>query len=403
MLLPAAGGEPHLAKEIPQRAASEFHPLKDWTVDGRYLIIVETEQGKSALYLLPMKDGASAGTGEFVRFGDFDNAHTTLSGALVYQDHIATLTEVDAYLASVDSMGHIGTWQSLDLRGGLKPNDMFPWPSFSPDGSQIAYRAGGADPEQNDLLIRDLPTGRERVIYQSSHGTLTCQYLNREPKVFCALAGGEGGNKTDLFTVDDKTGAVQTIASLDGLKAMTHYPDDGRTFYFLDWGEKKFGVTRWDLVTGEEALIVPGPQGDTSTEVPAFDGQWLLRSEVDRMSVRPIAGGDWKILVSGVKGFWSLNDTTHDGKWAFFSVSDSTGKSGLFRVPTAGGPPERVGDLPNAQFHGKLYRSADGHTIMGVSVRSSRYDLWLLENFEPPIKSETQSVKVRASGNRQQP
>jgi dipeptidyl aminopeptidase/acylaminoacyl peptidase len=64
---PVQGGEPHLAKEVPQLETGEFFVLRDWTADGRYLITKEVRQGKSALYLLPMKDGVPAGPSEFVR------------------------------------------------------------------------------------------------------------------------------------------------------------------------------------------------------------------------------------------------------------------------------------------------------------------------------------------------
>jgi WD40 repeat protein len=149
-VVPVRGGEPHVAKEAPRRPSELFYVLKDWTADGRYLITKEAREGKSTLYLLPMKDGAPAGPSEFVRIGDFDDAHTTLSGALVYQDHATTPTDVAAFLASIDSSGHIGGWRRLDLRGGLNgKSGSYPWPTFSPDGDQIAYLA---TPTQGRLI-----------------------------------------------------------------------------------------------------------------------------------------------------------------------------------------------------------------------------------------------------------
>jgi Tol biopolymer transport system component len=386
-VIPVRGGEPHLVKEVPELDTGGSHVLKDWTADGRYLITIETRQGKSALHLLPIKDGVPTGPSEFVRFGDFEDAHTTASGALVYRDRAATATDVDAYLASFDSIGHIGGWRSLDLwagNGKLKT----PWPSFSPDGSQIAYRAGDADPTKNDLILLDLSTGQQRVIYQSPNGDLFCQYSTKEPKIFCTLTGRDSGNRTDLFSVDDKTGIVEKIASVPGSKGIHHSPDDGRTFYFVDLADDtgNRNIRRWDLDTQQETVLVPGPQAPEIFENTSFEGRWLLRSvDGNSLSVRPVSGGDWKVLVSGVKGLWTNDETTHDGNWAFYQAYDSAGKPALFRVPTTGGTPELVGGLPSASFKGQhFFLSDDGNQILVTKVNDEKHDLWVLENFEPP-------------------
>jgi Tol biopolymer transport system component len=265
-----------------------------------------------------------------------------------------------------------------------------PWPSFSPDGRQIAYREGDEDPKKNNLIIQDLSTGKQRVAYQSSDGELYCQYSNKEPKVFCTLTGRDVGSKTDLFSVDDKTGAVEKIASLQGSKGIMGNPNDRGTFYFVDMtDDKRRQITRWDLNTQQEFLVVPGPQvGDRILEVPSFDGRWLLRIVVgEGLSVRPMSGGDWKILVPWVKDLWTDLQTTPDGNWAFYSIYDSTGKPALFRVPTIGGVPQRVGGLPSATLWGELLNlSADGRQILVTKWNDQMDDLWVLENFEPPVK-----------------
>ena len=390
-VIPTEGGEPRLAYETDSLGVScacgaNYPALKDWTADGRFLAIRDVRQGKSALYLLSVKNGAATGSPEFVRYGDFDDAYTALSGALVYQDLAATSSDVNAFLGSVDPDGPIGNWRSLDVRGGL--NGGYPWPSFSPDGNRIAYSSGDANPKQTDLIEQDISSGKQRVIYQSLNGSLACRYSNKEPKIFCTVTGRERGTRTDLIAVDDKSGAIEQIGSLPGSKGICDYPNDGRTFYFVDVGDKLFQVTRWDLDTQQETLVVPGPQKlDQDIELPSFDGRFLLRVVYgDGMSVRPMAGGEWKTLVSGVKGLSSAIDTTHDGNFTFYTANDSEGRPGLFRLSTAGGKPERVGDLPSRTFQGTFYFSADGRQILATDTGSNKYDLWVLENFEPATK-----------------
>jgi WD40-like Beta Propeller Repeat len=387
-IVPVSGGESRLAAEVPELGTGAPEFLMDWTANGRHLITKEVRQGKPALYLLPVKDGVPTGPSEFVRIGDFDEAHTTLSGALVYGDHATTATDIDAYLASFDSAGHIGGWRSLDLRESVNGKYRKPGPSFSPDGSQIAYRAGDPGTKKSDLILLDLSTGQQRVIYQSPDGDLFCQYSTKEPKIFCTLTGRDGGSRTDLFSVDDKTGTVEKIASLKGSKAINHYPDDGRTFYLCDLADDTLnGITRWDLDTQQETVVVPGPVDGKIGENSSFDGRWLLRSDEDSLSVKPVSGGDWKTLVSGVKGLWTDEETTHDGNWVFYQAYDSADKPALFRVATTGGSPELVGGLPSASFIGQnFFLSADGRQILATKFNDRKYDLWVLENFEPPVK-----------------
>jgi len=191
-----------------------------------------------------------------------------------------------------------------------------------------------------------------------------------------------------LFSVDDKTSAVEKIASLQGSKAILPYLNDGRTFYFdnVMTDGQDGPVTRWDLGAQQESLDAPSSH-DGIYEFPSFDGLWLLRTKFgDSLSARPMTGGDWRTLVSGVKSLDSGMDTTHDGIWVFYWANDSTGKTVLFRVPTTGGAPERVGDLPNASFRYLFTVSADGRQILATNWGSQKYDLWVLENFEPPVK-----------------
>ena len=82
------GGESHLVYETePWQVGNAYIAIQDWTADGKYLALQDIRQTRSALYLLPMKNGAADGSAIFIRFGDFDDGVTTLSGLLVYQDH----------------------------------------------------------------------------------------------------------------------------------------------------------------------------------------------------------------------------------------------------------------------------------------------------------------------------
>jgi len=82
----------------------------------------------------------------------------------------------------------------------------------------------------------------------------------------------------------------------------------------------------------------------------------------------------------------SFNDTSLDGNWVFYFANDSTGMAALFRVATTGGAPKRIGDLPSGSFLGQFSLSADGRPILATNTVPRKYDLWVLETFEPPAK-----------------
>ena len=115
---------------------------------------------------------------------------------------------------------------------------------------------------------------------------------------------------------------------------------------------------------------------------PSPDGGWLKRFLKGNIETRPMSGGDWKpslpLSAGGQSGF------SPDGKWIFYHDKDAAGKDGLYRVATAGGSPERLGDFPTGNVSGTLCISPDGRKIIALAQGDEiSYDTWLLENFEP--------------------
>lgn len=377
-VVPAEGGEPHLIFEsTPWQENNSFLAMKDWTPDGRFMGIKDVRQGRSALYLLPLKNGVPDGDLIFVRAGDFGDAYTTARGALVYSELSLTLSNTDDAVAALDPDGHVGPWRDLELRGSRRTT-----PSFSPDGSMIAYTARDADPNRRDIIVRDLSSGQEREIYKSGYSDLHCQYSPLNPKVFC-IDAKEDGN-TDLISIDVGSGAAEHVAFFPGYRFLTAPPRDDRFFYFIA-GEHSFGdtpVLQWDRLTGEENIIVP-KSDYLRLEAPSLDGRFVVRYLDGSLSVRPISGGDWHLLVSGLQAPYLDPITTPDGNWALYVDSDAAEKRTLYRVSTAGGKPQVVGELPQNRWAGNFFLSPDGRQILAQSS-SNRYDLWILENFEPP-------------------
>jgi Tol biopolymer transport system component len=388
-IMPAQGGEPRqVYQSVPRPAQNvlglEFWTLLDWTADGRYLAIADARKGKTGLYLLPVKNGSAAGNPVFVRYGDFREGYSTAAGQLVYRA-IRPGGAADVFLASFDSNGNLGSWRRLDLRGGSING---PYPSFSPDGTHIAYVAQDDDDAGGSSLVwHDLSSGEERVLYRSGR-YLFCESALHNTEIFCTE--DKGGGTTDLASVVVESGEVNRLESFTERRGIVRWirgsTRDDKALYLtkLDLIKDDGPVVRWDLATKQEtALLSPSDTDRFHLPTPSLDGRWLLADTSEGLFVRPLSGGDWKLHAPG--DCWPYTSTP-DGNWVVYKGTDAAGKQSLFRVPIGGGQPQRLGDLPvQGQFQG-IWRSPDGRQILAVSMDWTKYDLWVLDNFVPSVK-----------------
>jgi Tol biopolymer transport system component len=383
-VVPIQGGEPRLVYESDPwldntGLTDPFEALADWTADGRYLAIKGIHEGMHALFLLPIKNGLAAASPVFVRVGNFEDAWSSLSGALIFEDRSSSHSSWQ--LASMDPDGKIGKWSRIEL-GDLRPFSYFP--SFSPDASQIAFTSRNPHSTSADLIVKDIATGRERVVYQSDADYLTCGYSANRPVVFCTSE--KLGVKTDLVSVSDASGAVEQIESFPDSRYLLQSPQDDRVFYFVSEGPvmDTDPKIRWDRGTLKESAVADAAEVRDYRWAPSRDGRWVLRQRDGDLSFRPAAGGEWKTLVSGIENANMLGSTP-DGNWALYFASDPQGNPGIYEAPFLGGEPRRVADLPgnHVVLFTAFYFSPDGRKILANVFSSPEDDLWILENFEP--------------------
>jgi len=385
-VLPADSGEPRLVYEERQTAGFSGNRqslnLLDWTADGRYLAIGTERTGKGALHLLPMTDGRPAGAPVFVKLGDFEYGSTTAAGGLIY-DSVRPGGTWAVQVGSLDANGRPGGWKHLNLHLGNTTN---PWPLWSSDSAQIVYVAQNQDAGQSGgevVHLHSPSTGEDREIYHAQ-GHTYCTWAVQQPKIFCVDNGAE---KTEILSIVVGSGEIERLQTRTGPQiAIVHPSRDGRALYLMrmnDQGAEDM-LLRWEIATRQETILERFPSRSYGFASP--DEGWLIRWAKQNIDIRPAAGGDWKTLVSlSVTG--QLN-ATPDGNWVLYHDIDSAGKHSLFRVATAGGQPERLGDFPTDGLNGTLEISPDGSKIMvsaGENATSlASYEFWSLENFVPP-------------------
>ena len=148
---------------------------------------------------------------------------------------------------------------------------------------------------------------------------------------------------------------------------------------------------RWEIPTAKETTIA----NTEVREMPIVsrDERWLERWHEHNLEIRSMAGGDWKSMVSQTNG--SLDSIlTADGKWLLYG-DDFDGKQSLFRIATAGGTPERLGDLPPNAAGMIMEISPDGSKIM-ISVHSpeNHDELWSLEKVSFHLRRSGESANA---------
>jgi Tol biopolymer transport system component len=387
-VMPAEGGEPRLVYESKQQTApgNDVNLFKDWTADGRYLMIQDlSRDGRSALFLLPMTDGAAAGAAQMVRYGNFRWSWTAASGAFVYQDNSTRPAESDVFAASLDPGGHLAKWHRLDLRGGRFPNGDHS-PSFSSDSAELFYLAPGTERGKTDLVLRELSTGQERVLYQLSGAHINCMHASSSPTIQCASSENDG--KTKLVSVTAQSGETEQISSFDRPRIiLQHSPDDKTIYLDSRTYDGPGSIFQWDLAARIETKLLSEQERSDDQILPSPDGKWLVRIRPSELSVMPLSGGKWKSLVSETNGIGWQNAVSPDSNWVIYHEHDPAGADWLARVSIAGGKPERLGDFPKNCSDGYLNVSPDGRQVLTTCYRNpSAYfddEVWALENYVP--------------------
>jgi Tol biopolymer transport system component len=384
--VPADGGEPQLVYE--ERQNGKFlrwlKPCKllDWTADGRYLAIASEHTGRGALDLLPISEGKPAGAPIFVRNGDFEEGAATATGSLVYES-VKPGGPWAVYVASLDANGRPGNWKRLDLRLGNKTINLYP--RWSADSNQIAYVTDNEDVGQtgSEIHLHNLSTGEDRDIYHS-HSYASCAWA---VQLFCMESRA---GKKDIFSIAVDSGQVERLqTTLASPLSIGHASRDDRALYMFRGGSGEEGeLLRWEIATQRETTLERFSPTSFGWESP--DERWLIAMDAPPASpgqgslkIRPISGGEWKPLVS-LRVTIQFN-ATPDGNWILYHGVDAAKKHGLFRVATAGGQPERLGDFPTNSLTGALEVSPDGRKVMvSADDYETGYELWSLENFVPP-------------------
>ena len=233
-------------------------------------------------------------------------------------------------------------------------------PAFSPDGKQIAFTWNGEQANNPDIYVKLVDAGAPlRLTNNPATETGPAWSPDGRYVAFVRYAKDDSG----IFMIPALGGAERQLLSANaagfkgGLANSLAWVPDGKYLVFSasETEQTPSKLFKLSLETLEKQRLT-SPCADCSGDAdPVFspDGTWLAFAEfkskasnVSELYVVAAAGGEPRQLTADHKIIWGL-DWTPDGREIIFS-SDRVGARSLWRIPAAGGQPERVSGGDNA-------------------------------------------------------
>jgi Tol biopolymer transport system component/cell division protein FtsL len=360
-----------------------------WTPDGRGIVFKSDRSGKTALWHVGVRDGATHGEPRLLRtdIGD-TNLGFTRDGSYFYAKRNV---QSNIYTVQLEP-------ETLAIKGApVRLSDRFVGsssvPAFSPDGTQIAFRGNG---QTLSLVVRSLADGSERILPTRFPGGISFgpQWF-RDGRALLVGETDYPNGRAIFRRVDVISGAETPFFTIPygGIYGRQAFSADGRSlFYSFRTGGDVVHVMRRDLDTGQETdlynVITDGigvfglslsPDGKrlafnlnvTEEERRQGGGPRALR-------VLPLDGGPVREVMRGAyscpmpaSGAW-----TGDGRHVL-ALCRTGDLWQLWAVPSNGGPSRKL-DLVMDEIRAPTI-SPDGRTI-AFSASKGEPEIWTVAN-----------------------
>jgi len=375
------------------------HPADDyllgWAPDGTRVIFASDRTGSYGIWGIGIKDGRAEGPPLWIK-GDLTPSPVRLApdGTLYYQ-LIEYLTEV--YTVTIDP--ETGKTQGKPAPIKSRYQGIRLGPDWSPDGTKLAFRAfAGTESKPMgpaSVSVLDLNTGDERqypVGIGSNSPVDGPRWSPDGRSVFCI---GNRGEEQGIYQVEIPSGTVKLLIKFPPHQYTLHaaWSPDGKSIFYPQGNPVR--ILRRDLDSGKdiELATMKGPAGIPQV-TPSPDGKWLAFTSLDiskepvKLILVPAAGGSAQEIFRSKEGeYIPWLQWTPDGRsiWLmrYRPATDPKAKPAIeFVSVSPDGQNIRKLELmlPGAGFRIR----PDGRQI-AYSTGQSKFELWALENFLPPI------------------
>jgi Tol biopolymer transport system component len=351
------------------------HPAEDrllgWTPDGRSLLFLSDRSGTWDIWSVHITGGKQQGEPELLKkdFGwDSYVLGLTPDGSLYYKTDTSSGR---FYNGEVDlETGKVLVPPAPVTTRYTGPPFMSTW---SPDGRNLAYisRMGTIGPGNNILTIRSAATGEERFLSPRLRGVAMPSWA---PDGRSVIAVGVTESRTGIFRIDAETSAITKLA--DQSRFAPRLCPDGKTLVFVTDGI----IRKRNLDTGDESEVIKaGMFYDLSP-----DGREVVFQVNDTVKTVSLNGGEPRELFHGLAKSYALK-WTRNGRY-IIAQACGTASSEIWRVPAQGGTPLKL-DLSVPKMDDFSFALHPDNRRFAFSVtEESKSELWVLENFLPPLK-----------------
>jgi Tol biopolymer transport system component len=276
---------------------------------------------------------------------------------------------------------------------------------WSPDGRYLAYATTDPLTQGVRLVVRPVTGDGTREIPLALKGV---QKVRWGPDSRTVMIGGMLPQLADaLHRVHLAQGRMETLLCFYGISAVENVeavpdkcpaPVTEGVRHFVDFSPDRQTVyfARGNPFRGEATVVARNLTNGAEREVATVrsllnlsvspDGSTLamvdqdLPEQVNRLLTVPASGGELRVLHT-VEGAWGVElesglPWTPDGRFILFITE---GDGALWRIPSAGGEPERLFELPGAWDYRHFRLHPDGSRI-AYSTGETKGEIWRIEN-----------------------
>ncbi|MBI2185700.1 MAG: PD40 domain-containing protein [Acidobacteria bacterium] len=382
---------------VLRNPANDSFPL--WSPDGSRLAFLSDRTGSNALWTVPIRDGRPNAPASLVRsnVGSMTPLGLTRSGTFYYYSSTGGLRNL--YVTDLDSAQVTKTPVAMTER----LVNVNVGPTWSRDGEHLAYYSFRDSFDSNAtrltaaairlLVIRSRKTGEERTVPlppRVAFSVSRCCFWGG-PKWFpdsrsvLIESGDAQGAGFGFYRLAIDTGNTELLAHVPRGALFYDLSPDGRTIFYTIGLDDRVKLMRFDIETRRESELknVSASVSDIVSLAVSPDGLQLAMVLLGGIvEVMPAAGGQSREVFRPVDRElgtgWHRQALawTRDQRFLLWVRGDKS----LWKVPTAGGRPEKVG-IPMENIKNLAVHPDGRQFVFDAATEEPTEEIWALENF----------------------